>query len=176
MADVIAPFVWMLAGLLVLAGAAKLRDPEPTAQALRAAGMTGGPMSVRLAGICELGVASWCVIASDSAAMAALAATYFVFAGVISRMRQAGVGDCGCFGARSFEPGAVHLALNAAAAAIAVVAVIVPPPDIGVLVDRPPLEAIALACGLVACVYLSYLAFTMLPSTWNAYEGHGGAR
>lgn len=175
MAEAIAPVVWTLAGLLVLAGVAKLRDPVPTAQALRTAGMGAGRMRVRAVGVCELAVAAWCLIGSGPAAMAALAATYLVFAGAISRMRQAGVGDCGCFGARSFEPGAAHLALNMCAAAVAVVAVVVPPPDLGALVARPPLEAIALACGVAGCVYLSYLAFTVLPRTWNAYDAAGGA-
>jgi hypothetical protein len=174
MAEALAPAVWTLAGLLVVAGVAKLRDPGPTAAALSAIGMAGGRTRVRLVGACELAVAGWCLIDSGSAAMAALATIYIGFAGVISRMRQAGVADCGCFGERSFEPGAAHLALNLCAAAIAVVAVVVPPPDLAAITARPPLEAIALACGVVCSVYLSYVAFTILPGAWGAYDASGG--
>jgi uncharacterized membrane protein YphA (DoxX/SURF4 family) len=174
MAAAIAPAVWTLAGLLALAGVAKLRDPAPTDRALRAIGMPGGWWIVRLLAVAELAVAAWCLFGSGSAAMAALAAAYMAFAGAISRMRQAGVADCGCFGERSFEPGAVHLALNMCAGAIAVAAVVVPPPDIGTLADRAPLEAVAIGAGVACCVYLAYCAFTLLPGLWGAYEETGG--
>ena len=176
MAAAIAPVVWTLAGLLALAGVAKLRDPSPTDSALRAIGISGGRSIVRLIGLAELAVAAWCLIGSGSAAMAGLAAAYLAFAGAISRMRQAGVADCGCFGERSFEPSAVHLALNMCAAAFAVVAVVVPPPDVGTLADRAPLEAIAIGSGVACCVYLAYCAFTLLPGLWGAYEETGGAQ
>jgi hypothetical protein len=176
MGEALAPAIWTLAGVLALAALAKLRDPGPADRALGAAGMVHGTMLVRALAVGELAVAGWCLIAPGTAAMAALAAVYLGFAGAVSRMRQAGVGDCGCFGERSFEPGVAHLALNLCAVAIAMVAVIAPPPGIGAVADRAPLEAIALACGVASCVYLSYLAFTAFPKAWGSYAGARGVR
>jgi hypothetical protein len=171
MSEAIAPAIWTLAGVLALAAIAKLRDPEHASRALRTAGMLGGPATVRALGAGELAIAAWCLIAPGTGAMAALAAVYLAFAGAISRMRQAGVADCGCFGERSFEPSVAHLVLNLCAVVIAMAAVIAPPPDIGAITDRPPLEAIALGGGVATCVYLSYLAFTALPRAWGSYAG-----
>ena len=176
MSEAIAPAVWTLAGVLALAAVAKLRDPGPADRALGAVGMVHGRVLVRAIATGELAIAAWCLIAPGTAAMAALAAVYVSFAGAVSRMRQAGVSDCGCFGERSFEPGVAHLALNLCAAAIAMVAVIVPPPGIAAVADRAPLEAVALACGVAGCVYLSYLAFTALPKAWGSYAAAGGGR
>jgi hypothetical protein len=171
MSQALAPAVWALAALLIVAGAAKLRDPSAATRALREAGIPANGTLMRGAGMAEVAVGAWCLVAPSTGSVALLALAYVVFAGAVSRMHQAGVGDCGCFGERSFAPGPAHLALDLCAAVIALVAVVAPPPAIDTVTDRPPLEAVALAAGLACAVLLSYLAFTVMPSAWSAYRG-----
>jgi hypothetical protein len=171
--EALAPLIWTLAGVLLLAGVGKLVSPGPAARALEAVGMPGSPGLVRMAGVAEIAVALWVLAAPSTAAMAALATIYLGFAAAVSRMRQAEVADCGCFGAGSFEPTAGHLALNLIAAVLAFCAVLAPPEAIGAVFDRAPPEAVALGAAVLCCVFLSYLAYTVVPLAWNAY---GGAR
>jgi hypothetical protein len=169
--EALAPVIWTLAGVLLLAGAGKLISPVPAARALAAAGLPGSPALVRLAGIAEIAIGIWALAAPSTAAMAALATIYLCFAGAVSRMRQADVADCGCFGASSFEPTAGHLALNLIAAVVAFSAILAPPEAIGAVFDRAALEAVALGAAVLCCVFLSYLAYTVVPIAWNAYGG-----
>jgi hypothetical protein len=169
--EALAPVIWTLAGLLLLAGVAKLISPGPAARALAAVGLPGSSAFVRLAGLAEIAVGVWALAAPSTAAMAALATVYLCFASAVSRMRQAEVADCGCFGAGSFEPTAGHLALNLSAAALAFCAVLAPPEAIGAVFDRAGLEAVALGAAVLCCIFLSYLAYTVVPVAWNAYGG-----
>jgi hypothetical protein len=169
--EAIAPIVWTLACLLILAGVAKLLVPGPAIGALRAVELPAGPLFVRLAALAEIVVGVWVLAAPSTAAMAALATAYLCFAGAVSRMRQAEVADCGCFGVGSFEPTALHLALNLVALVAAFCAVIAPPDAIGAVFDRAPLEAVALAAAVATSVFLAYLAYTVVPAAWNAYGG-----
>jgi hypothetical protein len=174
MSEAIAPVVWTLACLLVVAGAAKLRSPGPAALALRGAGVAAGPLTVRLASGAEVAIGVWALAVPCTASMAALATAYLVFAGAIARMRTAAVADCGCFGAGSFAPGRFHEALDLAAVGAATVAVAVPPA--AAVLERPPLEALALAAGVACAAVLLYALFTMFPRAWDSYRPSQEAR
>jgi len=175
--DALAPLVWTLAGLLAIAGIAKLRHPEPAANAMARAGLGVGRPGARLTGVLECGVGAWVLLDSSALALVALALAYATAASGIWAMRRADVADCGCFGeSASLKPSRLHLAVNLMAAAACALAALSPPPALGAAIERPPLEAMALIAGLGAAILLSYLALTALPRAWSAYDGGQEAR
>jgi hypothetical protein len=168
----LAPLVWTLAGLLAIAGVAKLRHPEPAANAMARAGFGAGRSGSRLTGLLECGVAAWVLLDPSVLSLGALALAYATLASGIWAMRRADVADCGCFGeSASLEPSRLHLAVNLMAAATCALAALSPPPALGVATERAPLEALALIAGVATAILLAYLAFTALPQAWSAYEG-----
>jgi hypothetical protein len=172
MSEALAPLVWTLAGLLAIAGIAKLRHPAPAANAMARAGFGAGRSGVRLTGLLECGVGAWVLLDPGVAALGALALAYATLASGIWAMRRADVSDCGCFGeSASLAPSRLHLAVNLMAAAACALAALTPPPGVRTAIDRAPLEALAMIAGLAAAILLSYLAFTTLPRAWSAYGG-----
>ncbi len=109
------PF-YVISVVLAIAGAAKLRRPEPTVRAL---GTVGSPILVRLLGLGELAVAIAALSMGAQHVGWLVAGVYLVFAGW-SWIRR--TSSCGCFGSDA-EVGAVHIAANGASALVALVAV-----------------------------------------------------
>jgi hypothetical protein len=107
-------------GLLVVTGAAKVRQPVATATALRAAIGFEAPLNVaRGIGGFEiaLGVAGATVGGAMAIAVAALYGAFIVVA--VQLRRRAPDTACGCIGERSGQVGAAHVISSAAAIAIA---------------------------------------------------------
>jgi hypothetical protein len=177
MSDALAPVIWVLAGLLAIAGVTKLRHPAPAANAMAQAGFGAGRFGARLMGLLECGVGAWVLLAPGALALGVLALAYATFAYGIWAMRKADVADCGCFGkSASLEPSRLHLVVNLMAAATCALAALFPPPGLSTATERAPLEAVALSMGVAAAIALSYLAFTALPRAWSAYGGGQEAR
>lgn len=170
MSEALAPLVWTLAALLAIAGMAKLRHPTPAANAMARSGFGAGRSGARLTGLLECGVGAWVLLDPGALALGVLALAYATLASGIWAMRKADVADCGCFGeSASLEPSRLHLTVNLLAAATCAVAALSPPPGLRAVVERAPLEAVALTAGLAAAILLSYVAFTALPRAWSAY-------
>jgi hypothetical protein len=164
------PFFGVACGLLVAAGAAKMRSPSSARGALSAAGLQVGGPAIRALGAAEIAVGSVAAVrptALTGAMVAALYGAFTVF--VFASVRGDTAAPCGCFGAAETEVGPVHGALNAAACAVGIAAAIAPPRGIGWVLGREPLTATALALGMVAALCATYLAYTALPSAWRAY-------
>lgn len=177
MSDALAPLVWTLAALLAIAGIAKIRHPAPAANAMARAGLGAGRSGAQLTGLVECGVGAWGLVDPGVLALGALAVAYATLASGIWAMRKADVADCGCFGeSASLKPSRLHLAVNLMAAATCALAALSPPPGLEATTGRAPFEAVALIAGVAAAIGLSYLAFTALPQTWNAYGGSREAR
>jgi hypothetical protein len=172
------PAYMTLAGLLALAGIAKLRSPATAGATLTAMGLRGTGARVRAlvraVGAGELALACACVAAPGRLPAAVLAAAYLAFGSAVLRLRAARAGGgCGCFGDTSAPAGLWHFALNLAAAAVALAAVAAPPPGWGAVADHPGHLAVALA-GVVTAVALGKLAFTAFPAAWGAYRADAG--
>ena len=113
--------------LLVAAGVAKARRPEPARRALatvlgrRSAGLPEA--AVRAAGIAEATLGAAAVLTGTAGAATLVAATYLVFAAFTVQSRRAGAeAGCGCFGAGDdVATDWSHVAVNLAAACAAVV-------------------------------------------------------
>jgi hypothetical protein len=166
------------AGVLALAGAMKLRAPEATVGALAAAGIRVPPRAVRALGAGELALAAACALRPSTATALALAIVYLVFAAFVAAgLRRVGAAPGGCFGGAGADLTGWHLALDLAAAAIALAAALAPPSWDAV--SPGALAGAALAIGVAACVYLVHAIYTRRPAAaWAAQDAGrtGGSR
>lgn len=160
--------------LLGAAGIAKLLAPRPAAAMLRRAwprlpARSALPLAVRATGLGELGTCVVVAVTGDRASAALLAAWYVGFAALTTRLlRRAPRSGCGCFGATDAPAGALHVALNAACAAIAVAAAVRPPGRFGGLLDRGVLHGIIGTGQAVLLAYAGYLVATALATLSDA--------
>jgi hypothetical protein len=109
-------------GLLLVTGAAKLRRPRATADALRAAFTVDANDGVaRAVGTSEIVIGTVAAFVGGTTA-ALVACTYVLLLAVASRLRRrAPDAQCGCIGARSGRVGPAHLATSAIAAIVATI-------------------------------------------------------
>ncbi len=163
------PAYMMVAGVLALAGLAKLRSPKTAAKTLAGMGLPGPAGAARALGAGELALAGACIAAPGRAPALLLATAYLAFAPAVLRLRAARAGGgCGCFGEASAPAGLWHFGLNACAAAVALAAVASPPPGWAAASEHPGELAVAVL-GVAAAVALAKLAFTAFPAAWGAY-------
>ena len=152
------------AGLLVLAGVPKVRDPLPLVRALRAAGMPAGRHLVRVFAVVEIAVGGWALVAPGRASAALVAAAYLVFTAFVARVLTKGgvLGSCGCFGRPDTPATRMHAALTALAALTAVAATLDPPVGAWSAVDATSLTIVGLA-GVIG--FLAWQVMAVLPTT-----------
>lgn len=154
--------------LLVVAGVAKLRRPEPTRAALASAGLALPALPVRLLGGVE--VALGAVGASTAAAGPALAvaAAYAAFAGftLVSLRRRDGAG-CGCFGEATAPLHPLHVVVDLALAAAALVVTA----GGGVVASAGARGALTVLGAAVA--WVAYLVLVPLPRLLGAVAEAG---
>ncbi|MGE5226266.1 MAG: MauE/DoxX family redox-associated membrane protein [Planctomycetaceae bacterium] len=168
--DAIAPLVLLAAGLLVLAGAAKVIRPRATGQALLDAGLPGSDALGRVVGGVE--IAAGVVALILPAGTLVLAAAYGVFAGFLGhvlRMRP-DAGSCGCAGAKAVPPSRLHLALNVVAATGGLAYVLSGAPvPLAWLAGLGAVGAVAVAAGLGLAGWLAVVAVAEAPAAWRAW-------
>ena len=164
-----APF-FAAAALLALAGAAKVRRPQPLGRALRTLGLPSASGVVRAFGTLEVGVGVLALVDPAPASALALAALYGVFTAFLlwAIVARVPLDSCGCLGERDTPPSVVHVTLDLAAAVVAI------------LVSRTSLEsaplflahlsylAVPFAVGLAAAGYLAYLSVALAPELLSA--------
>jgi hypothetical protein len=165
-----------LAGLLLVAGVAKLRSPAAALRALALAGLPAAPALARGLGAAELALGTICLLAPGRVGALALTVAFAAFAWFLIRLmrREADSAPCGCFGDSSSGASPVHLVFDLCAVVIAALAVVAPPPaltDVG----AHGMELFALLVGTAGSVYLCFLIFTALPSLWTSYGASGGS-
>lgn len=161
------PFV-VAAALLALGGLFKVRRPAPTARALRAAGLAALAPAARLLGAAEVAVGVG-ALAVDSAVVSGLVAAFYLgFAAFVARAltQAAPVEDCGCFGAADSPPSVLHLALDAAAAGVAVAVALGPGGySLPSALDGQPLGGVPFLVLAVVAAGLAYAVLAILPRT-----------
>lgn len=114
---------WIGAGLLLLAGVAKVRRPEAPGRALVLAGLPGGALAVRALGIGEVAVAVAGLLLGGWV-WAVQAVVYAGFTVFVAREHRRPSASCGCFGEEDVPLTALHvmvdglLAVAAGAAAL----------------------------------------------------------
>ena len=169
-----APFA-AVAGLLAVAGVLKLLAPARPQAGAPAPGAALGATGARAAGLVELALGAVALAAPGRLVAALVAAAFAAFAAYSLRLVVAGdPADCGCFGVESTRLGIGHVLLDLACAGVAATAAIEPPRAVTSLIADAPASGLALAAGVLAAVYAIYLAYTVLPRAWGAYQGAGG--
>lgn len=110
---------WIGAGLLLLAGVAKVRAPAAAADSLALAGLPDRPVLARLLGVGEVVLALAVLVTGHVLAAIALALAYAAFTGVSWWLLRTDQGSCGCFGAVDAPLSRIHVVTNAAVAVAA---------------------------------------------------------
>jgi hypothetical protein len=155
----------IVTGLLLLGGALKTAQPADTARALEALGVHASKPMVRAGGGAEVGIAVGALVTGAWPFAALVAVSYLVFvAFVVAALRsKTPLSSCGCFGRADTPPTLVHVAVNAAAAGVALAAVIAPLPGLASIVaDQPAWGMPFLFLGVVG-VYVVFLMLSALP-------------
>lgn len=127
---------WIGAGLLLLAGLAKLRRPDTSTHALVLAGLPGGRGAVRTLGAGELVLAATALVVGGPV-WGVQAVAYAGFTAFVVRQRAQPTSSCGCFGEEEVPVTALHVAVDAALALAAVVAAVVGVPGLVATVTGP---------------------------------------
>lgn len=161
------------AALLVVAGAAKLRDPGPAGAALATLGLPGGRPVVTAAALLELAVGVAGLLSQRRAVCVAVGCLYLVFACVIAGLlrRRAAAPSCGCLGGAQTPPSFVHLGFDLAATAIAALeASDAHAAGLLALSRRSPVDALLLVGCSAAGTYLAAAVIVLLPGALRAYR------
>lgn len=160
------------AALLLLTGGAKLFDPDPTAGALRAAGLPSGTWAARLLGGVEI-VVALPALAWGGVWAGGVGALYLAFAGFVgwALVRGIPLQSCGCFGRADTPPTILHVAFNTSIAIGAFAAAAVGGDGVVAVVADQPWFGLPYLGYLGLGVYLSYLVLAELPRTLAAMQG-----
>jgi hypothetical protein len=168
--EVLLPALLAAAAILVLAGLAKLWQPEP---AVRFAATLGVPLPgvfVRVAAVVEIAVGLGALWRPRPAAIA-ITLLYALFAGLVARQLRRGGGlPCGCLGAREVVPSRLHLWLNGACICVGCLAAVAPPPAFATFAAARPLAAVLVGFVAVAVGLLSQAGLVYAP-TIGAWQG-----
>ena len=155
--------LYVVAGVLVVAGATKVMTPAVTATALRRMRIPAPRLAARTLGGAELVIALVAIATGSPGAWGAVAGLYGAFTVFMIWALQDGgrIGSCGCFGQEDTPPTPGHAAFNAAATALAALAVSDPvrPGDLELSSAETAAFVILVATG----IGLSVLAMTALP-------------
>ncbi len=168
--DALLPALVAVSGLLVVSGAAKLRDPAPAAAALRSLGLHRARHVVLAAAVAEI-LAGGAAIAQPAAAAPAVGLLYLVFAGIVAvELRQGIDGPCGCLGSADTPPSPVQLVLDLAFATVAFAAARFPPQALPHLVAHHPLAGSLVTVAAAAATLLCAAALALVPPALTAYR------
>jgi len=165
--------VWLvLCALLVTAGGAKLRRPQPPVVE-PPAWLSGAWSPLVGAGEVIIGVAAALVGGPVSATLVVVVYTAFTIV-VTRKLRGARPHACGCFGAASTVPTSrLHLVLNGFCTAAALACVVSPPHPAASLARGPLTVSGAVLVGVAAATAGLVAAHTLLLAVWQAPEVDG---
>ena len=156
----------VIAGLLLIAGAAKLVRPGPTADVAKAAGIPASRLLVRVFAIAEIAAALAAIALGGPTSAGAVAVMYMAFAGFILMLKARDIktAGCGCFGQESEDPpGSFHIVVDVIAAVIAVTAGVVSVPDVAAVRAEQPLAGVPYVGFVALGVWLLMVMLSDLP-------------
>lgn len=178
--DLVGALLAVAAGVLVVAGLAKLRHPNAAAEAVAAADLPGGAAVVRAAAGVEVAVGLLCLVQPSPAACGLLALVYAGLAGFVLRAWRAPEppASCGCAGSdRESPPHPVHVVIDLLLGLVGLAAA-VSGPTAALDLAQGPAEAAVLVLGIGAAVALVLAALETLPTVLFSYRpvAPGGSR
>lgn len=163
----------MAAGLLAVAGVAKLREPDGARRALEALGLSVGWSTVRLVGAAEVVLGAAAVVSGSRWVAAAVAFSFLVFAavGMWLLVGPAEVASCGCLGALEAPPSALHVLVSLLGSVAAGLAALLDPARLDQVLASSPAAGVPLLIGVGAGVAASVLAIAYVPILAFSYKG-----
>lgn len=154
----------VLALLLGVAGAAKLRSPQAAARAVRLpAGL------IRLFAGGELALAAAALLSASRWSSLVMAGLYAAFALLTLRLARAGAA-CGCFGAEHSPASPLQSALSAVLSGLAVLSAVGGAHTAGWILQRPLGSLLVLLLGTAGVVYGIVLAYSELAPQWRSWR------
>lgn len=166
------PFL-AFAVLLVMSGAFKLVDREPTRGALRAGGLPSGPLVVVALGLTEITIGVGAAVSGAASYAAALAIAYAGFAGfvVLALARDLPLASCGCFGKEDTPPSRAHVVVTLIATVVGAAVALEPIGPTRAMFADQPWSGIPLLLTVAVTVYLLYVVLTVLARTASMVVG-----
>jgi hypothetical protein len=156
------------AGVLLLAGGAKLLLPAGASAGVADAGLPA--WATRPLGGLEAAVGAVCLLHPSTLSLAAMAVLYGGFAIWTSvRLARGRRGGCGCLWGDEQLDG-VHVAVDVGLAAISVAAALRPPPSLPAVIGADPMLAVPLLASLCCGVYCVTLVMRHLSESFAAYR------
>jgi hypothetical protein len=170
-ADVLASPTFLAAGLLVIAGAAKIASPGASAQLLSDVRIPGGRRSARFLGALEVLAAGWACLAPEAGGAYALACAYLGFSAFLAYLLVArpDAGSCGCAGAKAVPPSVLHLALDALAGSAALGYALLHGPNARSWVASLGMGALPVLGGLALAGWIAAIAVAEAPRSWRSW-------
>jgi hypothetical protein len=169
--DTLAPPFFLAAGLLICAGAVKVRRPDATAQALFDAGLPGTRGRARGLGLIEIAVGLYGCLAPAAGGAIACGVLYLAFAGFLAYVLVAHpeAGSCGCAGPTPVPPSRLHLGLNIVAAAASFAYLLTAPPSLPAWLGSLGLAAVPVVAGSILAGWLAVVAVTLSPEAFRSW-------
>ncbi|MEZ5383614.1 MAG: hypothetical protein R2754_17670 [Microthrixaceae bacterium] len=159
--DAIGLLPYSAAGLLLVAGASKIRRPESMAPVLTELGLRGDRGAVGI-GVAEIVAGAAGLVVGGGVPWGMVAALYLAFALLVGHLWRSGATvECGCFGQRSTPVGPRQVAADLGTAVLAAV---------GVWRDVPGLVDAGLGVGRSAAYVVG-----MSAGVWALRVAHTGA-
>src|SRR5439155_2745375 len=158
------PYV-VAAVVLAIGGALKVSAPETTARALAGVGLRIPVALVAAGGGVEVGVGVGALAVGTRPFAVLVAVSYAAFAAfvAVALVRGVPISSCGCFGREDTPPTGVHVAVDVGLAAVATAVAGGRGGTLAGVVRAQPLAGVPFLVLTAACVYLVYIALTVLP-------------
>ena len=169
--DALAPPFFIVAGLLVLAGAVKAISPDATAQAIIDAGLPGSRPVARSVGAAEIAAGVWAMFAPTMGGAIVCGALYAAFAGFLFYVLLAhpDAGSCGCAGSTPVPPSRLHAALNVVAAIVAFAYAAIAAPSLPAWLASLGWASVPVVLGSMLAGWLAVVAVTAAPEAFRSW-------
>jgi len=160
------------AGLLVVAGVAKLRTPGPTRTVLARAGLPSVRVLTACVGAMEIALGIAALLIETGVVVGLLAGAYLIFALVsLWQWRDGSLESCGCLGETTAPPGPVHVVVTAILATVLVAAAAFGETESArSLLDQFDATTLGLGLALITLVQALVLSLTLLPGALTAWD------
>lgn len=151
--------------LLVVAGAAKVRDPLPLVRALRSARLPAPVAAVRALAVVEVALGLAAVLLGGRVTAVLVAASYAAFTAfvLLARARGGVLASCGCFGRADTPPTAAHVVTTGALALLAAGVAVAPLDPLPDLLAAAPAAGLPLLLATVTVAVLVHGVLALLP-------------
>jgi hypothetical protein len=151
--------------LLVVAGAAKVRDPLPLVRALRSARLPAPVAGVRLLAAGEVALGLTAVLLGGRLTAVLVAASYAGFTAfvLVARRRGGVLAACGCFGRADTPPTTGHVVTTGALAVLAAGVAAAPLGTLPEVLAATPGAGAPLALATVTVAVLVHGVLALLP-------------